>query len=156
MMTDPLSWRILDLDQPGLGMAREYLMKGLDDPDVQAYQEYMQDVALLLGADKDTVIGDIKETIKFEIELAKISLPRSILNTLTKSVHNVCYNNVAREERRDASRLYNPMKVSELTSLDPTTPWLEYINTILTTNIVQVMKLVLPSMVCSIRCPVTR
>jgi len=112
------SWRILDLDQPGLGMAREYLMKGLEDPDVQAYQEYMQDVALLLGADKDTVINDIKETIKFEIELAKISLPR--------------------EERRDASKLYNPMKVSELTSLDPTTPWLEYINTILTTNIVQV------------------
>ena len=71
------SWRILDLDQPGLGMAREYLMKGLEDPDVQAYQEYMQDVALLLGADKDTVINDIKETIKFEIELAKISLPRS-------------------------------------------------------------------------------
>jgi len=112
------SWRILDLDQPGLGMAREYLMKGLEDPDVQAYQEYMQDVALLLGADKDTVINDIKENIKFEIELAKISLPR--------------------EERRDASRLYNPMKVSELTNLDPTTPWLEYINTILTTNIVQV------------------
>jgi len=112
------SWRILDLDQPGLGMAREYLMKGLEDPDVQAYQEYMQDVALLLGADKDTVINDIKETIKFEIELAKISLPR--------------------EERRDASKLYNPMKVSELTKLDPTTPWLEYINTILTTDIVQV------------------
>jgi len=112
------SWRILDLDQPGLGMAREYLMKGLEDPDVQAYQEYMQDVALLLGADKDTVINDIKENIKFEIELAKISLPR--------------------EERRDASKLYNPMKVSELTNLDPTTPWLEYINTILTTNIVQV------------------
>jgi len=112
------SWRILDLDQPGLGMAREYLMKGLEDPDVQAYQEYMQDVALLLGADKDTVINDIKETIKFEIELAKISLPR--------------------EERRDASKLYNPMKVSELTTLDPTTPWLEYINTILTTDIVQV------------------
>merc|ERR1719192_158981 len=112
------SWRILDLDQPGLGMAREYLMKGLDDPDVQAYQEYMQDVALLLGADKDTVINDIKETIKFEIELAKISLPR--------------------EERRDASKLYNPMKVSELTTLNPTTPWLEYINTILTTDIVQV------------------
>ena len=78
-MTDLLSWRILDLDQPGLGMAREYLMKGLEDPDVQAYQEYMQDVALLLGADKDTVINDIKETIKFEIELAKISLPRLIL-----------------------------------------------------------------------------
>jgi predicted metalloendopeptidase len=29
------SWRILDLDQPGLGMSREYLMKGLEDADVQ-------------------------------------------------------------------------------------------------------------------------
>ena len=29
------SWRILDLDQPGLGMSREYLMKGVKDPDVQ-------------------------------------------------------------------------------------------------------------------------
>ena len=29
------SWRILDLDQPGLGMSREYLIKGLADEDVQ-------------------------------------------------------------------------------------------------------------------------
>ena len=66
-------------------------MKGLEDPDVQAYQEYMQDVALLLGADKDTVIDDIKETIKFEIELAKISLPRLILTKhLKESTLNVC------------------------------------------------------------------
>jgi membrane metallo-endopeptidase-like protein 1 len=28
------SWRILDLDQPGLGMRREYLTKGLEDEDV--------------------------------------------------------------------------------------------------------------------------
>ena len=132
-------------------------MKGLEDPDVQAYQEYMQDVALLLGADKDTVINDIKETIKFEIELAKISLPRLILiNTLIKSTHNIYCKTVDREERRDASKLYNPMKVSELTSLDPTTPWLEYINTILTTNIVQVLKHVLASLVPSNRCQVTR
>ena len=29
------SWRVLDLDQPGLGMSREYLMKGVEDDDVQ-------------------------------------------------------------------------------------------------------------------------
>ena len=29
------SRRILDLDQPGLGMSREYLTKGLEDEDVQ-------------------------------------------------------------------------------------------------------------------------
>ena len=27
--------RVLDLDQPGLGMAREYLMKGVEDSDVK-------------------------------------------------------------------------------------------------------------------------
>ena len=32
------SWRILDLDQPGLGMSREYLIKGLQDEDVQVRQ----------------------------------------------------------------------------------------------------------------------
>ena len=128
-------------------------MKGLEDPDVQAYQEYMQDVALLLGADKDTVIDDIKETIKFEIELAKISLPRLILNKhLKESTLKLNY----REERRDASKLYNPMQVSELISLDPTTPWLEYINTILTTDIVQVPKPELPPLVPSNRCLVRR
>ena len=29
------SWRILDLDQPALGMSREYLIKGMRDEDVQ-------------------------------------------------------------------------------------------------------------------------
>ena len=29
------SWRILGLDQPGLGMSREYLMKGVEDKDIQ-------------------------------------------------------------------------------------------------------------------------
>lgn len=29
------SWRILDLDQPGLGMSREYLSKGPQDEDVK-------------------------------------------------------------------------------------------------------------------------
>ena len=29
------SWRVLDLDQPSFGMAREYLMKGFNDEDVK-------------------------------------------------------------------------------------------------------------------------
>ena len=29
------SWRTLDLDQPGLGMSREYLMKGVEDKNIQ-------------------------------------------------------------------------------------------------------------------------
>ena len=31
------SWRTLDLDQPGLGMSREYLMKGIQDKNIQVW-----------------------------------------------------------------------------------------------------------------------
>jgi predicted metalloendopeptidase len=54
----------------------------------------------------------------FEIELAKVSQ--------------------ARENRRNASRMYNPMRVGELQSLAPIIPWREYINRILTEDILQV------------------
>eukprot|EP00092_Neocalanus_flemingeri_P037441 GFUD01040769.1.p1 GENE.GFUD01040769.1~~GFUD01040769.1.p1 ORF type:complete len:795 (-),score=190.06 GFUD01040769.1:142-2526(-) len=112
------SWRVLDVDQPGLGMSREYLMKGLEDKDVQAYFTFMEDVALLLGADKQETDKQMLDVLKFEIKLANISL--------------------AREERRDANKLYNPMPISQLTQLDPNTPWLEYINRVLTKDLLQV------------------
>ncbi|XP_023345566.1 neprilysin-2 [Eurytemora carolleeae] len=105
------SYRVLDLDQPGLGMAREYLMKGVEDSDVKAYYDYMLDVANLMGADPELAAKEMKEVLNFEIQLANISLPR--------------------EERRDASKLYNRMMIKDLSSLDPNTPWLEYINNLL-------------------------
>ena len=43
-----------------------------------------------------------------------------------------------REERRDSSKLYNPMTISQLSQLDPNTPWLDYINRLLSEHIVQV------------------
>ncbi|TRY73034.1 hypothetical protein TCAL_01898 [Tigriopus californicus] len=112
------SWRILDLDQPGLGMSREYLIKGFFDEDVQAYLHYMIDVATFLGADPSTVAQEMKEVLEFEIMLANFSLPR--------------------EERRNASKLYNPMRIKDVSNFDPHTPWLEYINNILTSDIIQV------------------
>ena len=33
------SWRVLDLDQPFFGMSREYLVRGLQDPDVQVRKD---------------------------------------------------------------------------------------------------------------------
>ena len=66
----------MSLDQPGLGMSREYLMKGLEDGDVQAYFTYMKDVALLLGASQEAVDTELLEVIMFEMSIANISLPR--------------------------------------------------------------------------------
>jgi len=112
------SWRILDLDQPVFGMSREYLIKGKQDSDVQAYLEYMVDVATFLGASQEDALSEMSQVLDFEIALANFSMPR--------------------EERRNASRLYNPMKIKDLSQLDPNTPWLKYINRILTPDIIQV------------------
>ena len=66
----------MDLDQPGLGMTREYLMKGLEDSDIQAYLTYIKDIALLLGADPKLADEDMLDILKFEIQIANITLPR--------------------------------------------------------------------------------
>ena len=70
------SWRALSLDQPRLGLPREYLMKGLEDDDVQAYLTFMKEVAMLLGADQKEAEIQMFETLEFELKLANISLPR--------------------------------------------------------------------------------
>lgn len=78
----------------------------------------MVDVATFLGADYSTAKREMRDVLTFEINLANFSLPR--------------------EERRNASKLYNPMRISDISRFDPETPWLEYINNILTPEIIQV------------------
>jgi len=112
------SWRLIDIDQASLGMSREYLVKGMEDEDVNSYYNYMVSVAVLLGAPRERAARELKDSLLFEIELAHASQ--------------------AREMRRNATRLYNPMKIKDLHTLAPMVPWLEYINNILTTDLVQV------------------
>ena len=106
------SWRVLDLDQPTLGISREYLVAGLQHREVAAYLSYMVDIATMLGADRQQAEVEMLEVVQFEMELANISL--------------------SREERRDSVSLYNPMTIQDLYQLDPATPWLEHINNLLT------------------------
>jgi len=112
------SWRVIDIDQASLGMSREYLINGLEDDDVTSYYNYMVSVAVLLGADRDTAAKELKESLEFEISLAHASQ--------------------AREKRRNATRLYNPMRIDELHTLAPMVPWVDYINNILTKDLLQV------------------
>ena len=84
----------------------------------QAYLRYMVDVAVLLGAEPDFAEREMRAVLDFEIQLANFSIPR--------------------EERRNASKLYNPMRIRDIAKFDPHTPWLDYINKILTPEIVQV------------------
>ncbi|XP_031827062.2 M13 family metallopeptidase neprilysin 2 isoform X1 [Nomia melanderi] len=108
--------RIIDLDQASLGLSREYLSKGFEDKIVQAYYSYMVDIAAILGGgDKDTLKTELKESLEFEMKLANISLPN--------------------EKRRNATLLYNPMTVRELSKSYRSIPWKEYFNTLLAPNL---------------------
>jgi predicted metalloendopeptidase len=71
----------------------------------------MVDIAVLFGADRQRAVKELRESLDFEISLAKISLPL--------------------EERRDAAKLYNPMKIDDLQQKFPSIPWHEYLNKLL-------------------------
>ena len=77
-------------------------------------------IAVLLGADPKRVGDELRSSLEFEIKLANISLPR--------------------EERRNASKLYHPMQLNEVSgSVAPLVDdWTEYINRILTEDVIQV------------------
>ena len=70
------SWRTLELGEANLSMSRKMLLKGLEDPDIQAYLTFMKEISILLGANPESAEKEMLEALKFEIEIANIKLPR--------------------------------------------------------------------------------
>merc|ERR1719341_1689805 len=101
--------RILKIDQPNLGLSREYLMEGKDAKSVKAYLNYMVEIAVLLGADQDMAEKEMAKVLDLEIQVAEISLPK--------------------EERRNKTALYNLIPVKDLSTLYPL-PWLSQLTRI--------------------------
>lgn len=50
----------------------EFLEQGIEDTNVKAYYDFMVDVAVLFGANKSDAERELLESLKFEIELAKV------------------------------------------------------------------------------------
>lgn len=61
------------VDQASLGLSREYLNRGFSDKLVQAYYEYMVDIAVLLGAERPRAEVELKDSLEFEMKLANVS-----------------------------------------------------------------------------------
>lgn len=72
---------LVQLDQASLGLSREYLNRGPTDKLVQAYYDYMVDIATLLGADKARAEVELKESLHFEIALANVSTCKCNVST---------------------------------------------------------------------------
>jgi neprilysin len=104
--------RIIKLDQPELGLDREYLIKGRQDKEVKAYFAYMVETALHLGAtDRAQAEKELEEVLAFELKLAALTQPR--------------------EERRNVTALYNPMALDEVASFWPGVDWVAHANNLL-------------------------
>lgn len=99
--------RLFELDQPSLGMDREYLVNGIEDKEVQAYYKYMVDTAVYFGANKERAEAEMKEVLEFELKIANITRPK--------------------EERRNKTALYNPMTIAEASKLWPGINWVDHI-----------------------------
>lgn len=61
------------IDQPGLSLSRKTILKGIKDKLVQAYFNFMVDIAVAFGADKTRALKELKDTLEFEIKLANVS-----------------------------------------------------------------------------------
>ena len=75
------------------------MIKGIEDPFVKAYLQLAIDAAVLLGANETKAEEELTEAIKFEIKLANYSL--------------------AREDRRNITKLYNLYSIEKLKSIAP-------------------------------------
>lgn len=107
------SYRLVELDQPEFGMPdRAFLLKGPADSLVRAYFSLMVNAAVLLGApSREAAESELMESLKFEIALANLSLPR--------------------EERRNYTKLYNKMTVGDLYQITSQLDWMKYLNRVL-------------------------
>lgn len=66
--------RMVQIDQPSLGVSREFLVNGLNNKITKAYFEYMVDIALILGANSSNAVREeLNQSLHFEISLANVS-----------------------------------------------------------------------------------
>ncbi|KAH8417201.1 hypothetical protein KR222_006349, partial [Zaprionus bogoriensis] len=103
--------RIIDLDQSALALSREYLVKGFNETLVSAYYDYMVDIAVLFGANKEQAKEQLLQSLEFEMALANISWPN--------------------EKRRNSSELFNPRTPQQLQAAYPYVQWVDYMNALL-------------------------
>jgi membrane metallo-endopeptidase-like protein 1 len=129
---DNSTQRMMEVDQPSLGLKREYLIKGFEDKDVQAYYKFMVDTAVYLGVDRKAAEEELKESLMFELKIAEMTIPRA--------------------ERRNKTALNNQMTIAEANKMYPSIDFTEFINNILdnpdvTVNSEEVVNVAVPAFV---------
>lgn len=60
-------------DEPTLGLSREFILRGLNDSVVQAYYDYMVDMAVIFGADRELAKKEYLDVLELETTIANVS-----------------------------------------------------------------------------------
>lgn len=54
--------------------SRDYYLRGIGDEDVQIYEKFAVDVAMMFGASEPQARRDMREMVELEIELANVTM----------------------------------------------------------------------------------
>ena len=73
------------IDQASLGLSREYLIKKLEEPFVQAYHDYQVDLAVLMSGNRTRTELEMRAALDFEIELAEVNFYSKAFESLKKA-----------------------------------------------------------------------
>lgn len=71
------------IDRGSYGLLRQLLTKGLEHPHVKAYFDFMVDTAVIFGAERADAEFELLESLRFEMELAKVSHKQNFLLYVT-------------------------------------------------------------------------
>ncbi|PBC26987.1 Membrane metallo-endopeptidase [Apis cerana cerana] len=102
------SANILQLDQMQVALpSRDYYLKKSSESQLHAYHRYMTNVAVLMGANRQTAVEEFNRVINLEKQLANVSIPE--------------------DDRHDTSAIYRKLTLRELQREIPQLKWHEYL-----------------------------
>ncbi|MCJ8740172.1 hypothetical protein PDJAM_G00055850 [Pangasius djambal] len=103
---------VIQVDQSGLFLpSRDYYLNKTNEKVLKAYLDYMVELGLLLGGDKNSTQSQMQQILDFETALANITVPQ--------------------DERRDEEKIYHKITIAELQTLAPAVDWLDYLTSAL-------------------------
>uniref|UniRef100_A0A8C1D8L3 endothelin-converting enzyme 1 n=1 Tax=Cyprinus carpio carpio TaxID=630221 RepID=A0A8C1D8L3_CYPCA len=103
---------VIQVDQSGLFLpSRDYYLNKTNEKVLKAYLDYMVELGLLLGGDKNSTRVQMQQILDFETVLANITVPQ--------------------DERRDEEKIYHKITIADLQVLAPAVEWLDYLNFVL-------------------------
>lgn len=62
------------MDTATFGLDSQFLVKGVGNSNVKSYFDFMVDSAVIFGADRNIAVYELRESLEFEINLAKVLL----------------------------------------------------------------------------------